>query len=321
MVGDSQPFLRGRIYCHIGEYSEESVREGEQWDELPSLTVDFVLSRTGRVCFRRLVLDERLQNQVNENGAAAIDYLFKQSYFFLKDMVHRHRHHRHSDDTFIECFVGGEGYKKNIAYQLGKRLIRRPIEKDQNTYQASLGILAYLSSYQRITGETVYTNDSLESVKLSLQSEYTVKSNDAQNKKWLGAAAISLFTYVTAKASYWDDGLALLDNSKDGILQALTILAFFVLSSFVAFKSGVVNPARWYWYQEFMKIPAALQANEKKYKQAIYWIYLILVMVIADIILLSAGQKLGAFFISAFLALVFFVSFVKLKAIAIGRAF
>lgn len=318
-VSKSQPYLRGTICCHIGEYSNESVKKGYQWRDAPAFKVSFVLSRTGKLTLQKLILGDRLKAAVAKNGDAAIDYLFKQSYFFLKDMVHRHRHHRNTDDTFIECTRGGEGYKKVIAYQLGKRLIRRPIEKDGNTYQSALGILAYLRTYQSSTGTHVYSDEGLTNISSSLSAEYTVSQNNYINRKWLGAAALSIYTYVSSKAAHWDNGLDLISGNPTSIKQSSTILGFIIISIVTAYFSGVINPTRWFWFQELLKVPSALQTRDKFFRRSKIWVFIMLLMTLSSIFMLNVGSYIFGATLLALLFMVFLAYAKTLYRVATGR--
>ena len=241
-VGDNYPFLKGELYCFIGTFTPSDVKNGKHWDVAPAFTVGFVLARSGKLTLTKMNIGKRLVHAVSQDTTKATNYLFKQSYFFLKDMVHRHRHHNPSDDTFIDCSIGKVGYGKHIAYQLAKRLIRRPIQNDPNSYQSALGILAYLKSYQQISSSTQeYSKANFEAIQQSLKAESVAVVNRMSNRKWIGAAGISVYTFILSKASFWDAGLCLIGGGDVGLKQSSSIVGLILLLFLTAHVSSILN--------------------------------------------------------------------------------
>ena len=305
-IGATQPFLRGKVYCYIGEFSAKAVKAGEYWNHSPAFSVSFILSRSGRLTLNNMVVGQRLRSTVNNNLYEATDYLFKQSYFFIKDMVHRHRHHHGADDTFIECSVGSNGYKNTIAYQLAKRLIRRPIKNEPNSYQSALGILAYLKSYQEQACLDLYPKNNLEAIQQSLNAEYTALLNQLSNRKWIGGAILSIYTFVVTKARFWKEGLDLIDGGKYASEQWLSLLFFGIILIITAHLSSILNWSRWSWFQELMKIPSALQARRKFYRRPKTWLVLLLFACL--LFIFSAGKGVTLYTILLGVAIILFLS-------------
>lgn len=300
-LSNNQPYLRGTVFCHIGHYTPGDVKDGTHRYKQYAFKCDFILSRSGKLTLCNMNIGPRLRQSVSQNGTLAVEYLFRQTYFFIKDMVHRHRHHRVTDDTFIECSLGASGYTNRIAYQLAKRVIRRPIDKESNTYQSALGILAYLQSYQSVSGSKVYSDINLQTTKSSLQAEYNNVRASIENRKWMGAAIVSIYTYINSKASFWKDGLDLFDGGPELLWQLISITAFIVMVVTTAFLSRIINPPSWFWYQELMKVPTAFQANKKLSKRAAPWLVVMLLSSVMSIVCFGSGQNEVGFILSAVL--------------------
>ena len=152
-VGDEFPELIGTIRCHGGRtITKASLTDKSILSEKELFKVRFKLKRCGQV---RLFGIEFTDLVLNYGKFTTSDksYLYAQCYIFLKDMVHRHRHHDSADDTFVEMRRYNRGWKKGIAFQLMRRIIKRPIKNDPESFQEALGVLAYLKSFQSHFGE------------------------------------------------------------------------------------------------------------------------------------------------------------------------
>lgn len=130
VIGVFQPFLKGKIQCFVVSSYKNSITPSFLDEQSPAFTVSFCLHRSGNLCLFGLKLGPKIAPIDSENIHRLTKYFIAQSYYFLKDAIHRHRHHNSGDDTFIEALLGEPGWQSRIAFQLMKRVIRRPIDRN-----------------------------------------------------------------------------------------------------------------------------------------------------------------------------------------------
>lgn len=201
--GLEAPTLAGTIRCLAGKYSDIAPENGEKLREKEELfKVRFVLRRSG---YARLFGFET--NPIFSNGADLSEeekvYFYAQSYIFLKDMVHRHRHHSAGDDTFVEMQSSSAGWKRRIAYQLMKRVIRRPISGDPNSFQDASGILSYLQSYQKSLSIKVYDDIYLDVMKQSFAAEHIKLKDKIADMRFVYTVIVGIFSFISIRFIDW----------------------------------------------------------------------------------------------------------------------
>lgn len=261
-INDDKPRLTGKINCYTGKIRKSEVVCDNYRNGNRAFEISFCLNRAGLLVMYDLTLGASFANAARANARAInLKHLVDESYFFLKDMVHRHRHHHHYDDTFLRPIP----YKANglnaVAYQLGRRVIRRPINKNLDTYQSAVGILAYLRSCQSVIGTKVYTDEHLDNMKESLSAEHSRQVAVLNNKKWLGAAVITFYSFGISKFVNWQ-------NAEIIALTTPQFFAFFGLLAILVITAHYTYVFNWSeksWFIELQKYFASLQYDSKLY--------------------------------------------------------
>lgn len=202
----SSPHLTGRIICKFGKIRKDSIdRDLTQNEQVFEVT--FRLKRNGMCGLTNLVVSENTTYH-GEDHEHFKEYLISQSYMFLRDMVHRHKHHDPKSDTFLDIRKATNepgamtSLKKHISYNLGKMVIKQPTKSEPDTIQNSLGILAYLSSYQNSFNVSTYPDGHMGATKASLDAEYSRVSMSLTSLRWGCSVALG-FYYFISKLLTW----------------------------------------------------------------------------------------------------------------------
>jgi hypothetical protein len=149
---DADRYVKMRV---LYQQSEEDL------ERTADIFVDFVLYRSGEVFFAEPVWkDEEIEAMSDEYAASLGHDLSKwiadQSYFFLRDITHRHQHHRPSSDTILVLQYRGKddvGWRRFIVYSLYHHIIRAKRFGDTASLFQSMGVLAYCQSFQTVCRE------------------------------------------------------------------------------------------------------------------------------------------------------------------------
>jgi len=207
--------------------------------------VKFKLQRSGEARFYKLIFSDHVI-EANNFEEAERSYFYVQSYIFLKDMVHRHRHHNAEDDTFVEMRRCVGDWRRNIAFQLMKRVIRRPVSGDADSYQEAIGILSYLKAYQHNVAE-VYSLDSLNAMSGSLSAEYNKMKDKLASSKWIFGILYGLIVFCLNRFVSWK-------QEDIGLVQVLIVMLLATLIFIFAQNSGMLNYERRKWYTDTQKL-------------------------------------------------------------------
>jgi hypothetical protein len=120
------------------------------------ISTDFVLNRNGDVFFADpIVKDFSLKHAsidyAKQWGHDFLDWAVNQSYFFLRDVAHRHQHHEYSDDTVIILQKRDSDdvlWRRRVIYSLFYHIIGTKRSDGPRAQIRGLGILAYCESFQ-----------------------------------------------------------------------------------------------------------------------------------------------------------------------------
>lgn len=206
-INHNQPKLIGKVNCYILNKHRWAITPGMLQEHKPTFGLSFVIERNGIVKLHNLIIDNNNLDFEGYDNKHLVKEFVSQCYFFLKDMIHRHRHHSGGHDTFIEPQFDMEGWENKIAYQLGKRIIRRPINGNVESYQSTLGIIAYLRAFQNAVGKEVYYEKNIGFVEASLTAENQKLLFKITSQRWGWSIVIGFYTFLISKFVNWNCGI------------------------------------------------------------------------------------------------------------------
>ena len=193
-------YLTGVISCKYG-YVDIEEFIGMYDEAHPVFRVKFCLTREGRCKIYDFKGAPNLEAEGDNEGMQ--EYLCSQAYMFLRDMLHRHKHHHHSSDTFIDIKPNDRRWKKLIAYDLGKHVIKQPIRDKTHTYQDALGIISYLDSFQTIflkeESDKVYSDQHIVATQKSLEAEYNKITKRHSDLRWFFGIIMTIYVLAYSK--------------------------------------------------------------------------------------------------------------------------
>lgn len=196
----SSDCLTGKISCRFGNISEENVHNFSAFTD-PIFEITFRLKRNGICGFGEASISDDI---LIYSGPKEFfqEYLASQAYMFLRDMVHRHKHHDPKSDTFLDLNKITQeqktptAIKKRVSYNLGKMVITQPQKDEPETIQNSLGILAYLTSFQNSTGITTYDSQHSAAIKASLDAEYSRINLRLTSIRWACGVLLGVYYFL-----------------------------------------------------------------------------------------------------------------------------
>ncbi len=138
------------------------------------IQLEFELDRSGEVSLTRPTYRDADLQYMSEQYASALaqdfpKWIADQSYFFLRDITHRHQHHRANEDTILilqSRDQEGVRWRQNIIYSLYYQIIRAKRANHGYSNIQAKGILGYCMSFKAICKRQ------LGSVKLDALSAY-----------------------------------------------------------------------------------------------------------------------------------------------------
>ena len=248
-IDGDQPVLTGFVRCYI-----EKPRRKIQWPQIlkesqPRYWAKFCLKRDGELDIFDFRIDLN-RVKISENDAPLLQgHLVPQLYFYIKDTVHRHRHHAPEDDTFIEPTNDVGRWKELVTYQLGKRVIKRPIDGTLDSYQSAQGILAYLEAFQQSQGIEVYTEGHLKTIGSSLAVEHARMKDIIVGWRWWYGMWAGLYVFLAARLLNWDQAL--------GFQHSLVLIGYIAIMLFLGQKTQIRMITNRNWYLGLVKFFSA----------------------------------------------------------------
>ena len=204
-----------------------------------SESVSFELRRTGETLVRYDPTKPKSDNAPQIPTEMARErythMISAQLYFFLKDIVHRHQHHDDKTDTILDIHYAGVddiSWRREILYQLYRKVIQYKQSNKPSTTLQSLGVLAYIEAFQEISAKysyklPVYYNDSL---KTSLEAARAMHGMTQEKGNRVFGVFINILAIGIALIFSLTGLLELTNYSKKEISPFLLSLANLLLS-------------------------------------------------------------------------------------------
>lgn len=192
----SSDFLVGEVWCMLGNINQENFLADIGSSE-KVFSARYVVTRSGLCKIHRV----NFGPDINFNGEPtdAEEWIASQTYMFLKDILHRHKHHPDSSDTFIDIksVRDGEKWIRYVAYNLGKMAIKGPDLDNPKTFKNTIGVIAYLESLLESFGlNDIYTSKNIEAWKSSLEAEHSNIMFQIGGRRWTGGAIMGFYSFM-----------------------------------------------------------------------------------------------------------------------------
>lgn len=132
------------------------------------IRIEFVLYRCGDVYFSNPIFRDTQLGKASAEYAAHRGRNFNrwvadQSYFFLRDIAHRHQHHQASSDTLLVLqerdIDAPHRWRRNIVYSLQHYIIRSKRYADGRGVSQAAGVLGYCMSFMEISKRRLIKGD------------------------------------------------------------------------------------------------------------------------------------------------------------------
>ena len=305
---------------------------GEQIEDLEMQTlysVQFSLERNGVVTIFPLpyaLIEEPktdtesyrndiLEHRLNQDAVCA------QLFYFLKDIVHTHQHHRPTTDTLAGLYSKLSSDESNLPWinktlkTLYAKVLEYKRDKHEDNYPSTLGLLAYIDAFVKIAkkklndkehNRLVFRNH--DTLKASIHASQLDHQADASRRaKFWGVASSSFFSIIgvlIATASLGNlmkphitinipNELNLVESLANLIINhtlKLLICIIPISISFALVNSGVFNRRIPHWVRD-IKIIVIVQLES--ISAAIAWIFLALLVLMLCICLYLTAPEIA----------------------------
>lgn len=210
-------FLGSSFKCNNGTFTEVngavSIRIGSPIHMSDSInyedqifSVKFHLKRNGECTFFSSLISENVTWDADSNTKEVAQYLTSQCYMFVRDLMHRHRHHEATSDTIIKIHSrhGKLSWRLKVCYDLMRYVVKYTSGSTPKSYNNSLGTLSYMESFMSLLSESEknysFSNENLNSLKGSLKSERERAVFKTTKRLWAAGsivpAILALLFYV-----------------------------------------------------------------------------------------------------------------------------
>lgn len=201
-----------------------------------------------------------------------VHQLAAQTFFFLKDLGHRHQHHNPYTDTIVDLHsadVRDVDWRLSTLYSIYRKIIHYKRHPDKETFNDCMGLVAYAESFHEICTEDLpptrrefmpkyYSKNMIESIK-STQAKLERKATNSQRRLdivrntiisitslFVGFIGLIRLSNYQPKEPPSQAYLFLLHNFLHRPIPSLTVIAFLGLSIVVLFSDdyGLVTKTK-----------------------------------------------------------------------------
>lgn len=218
---------------------------------------DININRQGICELTARKTDESKYSSDPEENKATIKALIDQSYYFIKDAFHSHKHHNHSEDSLISTHLV-DNSPDSWSDKTLKNLYRYILHQRSLLDRKLLGIFSYIRTFEKIIKlESEQENKaeqknlfdrtiSLEQLENSVKTAIEAKEKKVEFKRWfIGITFIfsnMIFFYIFASnSSLSDTPIKSFINQHTGFIISISAL---ILSSVVVFTENI-KPLNW----------------------------------------------------------------------------
>jgi hypothetical protein len=168
-IGDSAPRAvvgtDADLKMEMGEWKAEAALK-----DLKLVCARFELYRTGE--FRLKIVDSLPVVGTNEEDQSAFDSIIaSQIYYFVKDIAHRHYHHRPASDNLLPLTAitadDDLGWRRETLWSLARAVLEMRRSGRLPGHKSALGVLAYAEAFQGLLAKTHRTSKSAPTFELT----------------------------------------------------------------------------------------------------------------------------------------------------------
>ena len=242
----SSDTLIGQIWCKYGRINGKNFQNDiGGCDKV--FSAKYKLFRNGECKITCVLIGENITFKGEYKHVE--EWIASQCYMFLKDILHRHKHHPKSSDTFLDIKIWqrDDPWKKYIAYSLGNMAIKTPNTDKPTTFQNTLGVLSYLQSLLHSHSLThLYDDENIKAWRSSLTAEHANITFNITGRRWLSGLILSAYSFSSKIFINAEPGMQLGDYIYWGIYAVL-------LASILQFSS-IYSIMNWRWVTDVYKV-------------------------------------------------------------------
>lgn len=112
-----------------------------------SAAIKFKLKRNGELICEVEKIDADLKGSTNASQSGLEHIIASQTYFFIRDLFHKHRFHAPSSDTVLDVYSNSTDWKKNVCHALARKAIALRRQQTLTSLAKAAGVTTYLKSF------------------------------------------------------------------------------------------------------------------------------------------------------------------------------
>jgi len=169
-------------------------------------SVDCTLFRNGFCYFSSPQIGSNTKWNEGSTEANVKEYMTAQTYMFLRDLLHRHKHHDGSTDTIIDIYKPTQQphWKLRLKFDLMRYVIKYTSGRTPKSYTNSMGTLAYVSAFADLFPERLkksgFSEFNISAIKDSLESERERAKNTTSSRLWFAGTGLTILLAATRMA-------------------------------------------------------------------------------------------------------------------------
>lgn len=219
--------------------------------------------------YQNISLYQTLRSDSEDNEIAVDRILYKQVFYFLKDIAHKHKHHAKKHDTIVSVTEedGVMSWARETMYGLHRKVIQNRRSATTDSLCDAQGIIAYMKSFQAVLehdkhidgdkhGYKIATSYKLDQIDASIKAELEkIKIDRTQMNLFIVAVPVILFSAMNAfrsAAGTPENAFNLIHKFLQGLygLSLTGGFLFVATAALMPFYYYAVSPHRISWIKD-----------------------------------------------------------------------